>query len=87
MAESGFLPRDTVIHVLQTACSHLGISFAVDGHVVTLVKDGNPQSYPLPEEVTRRMVLKLAYRYGMNVEWFWRPEMLATAVTASQEKH
>ena len=77
MAEGGALPFQQVIHVLETALSHVaGTSVSVAGNVLTLVKDGVPEVILLPEEVTRRMVSRLSRKHGVNIEWFYHPEML-----------
>ena len=65
-----------VILVLETALSNTAISVTSTGQFLTIVKDGVPEVLLLPKEVTRRMVLRLANRYGVNVEWFYHPEML-----------
>jgi len=76
MADSGALPRGGVIHVLQTALIDSGVSFKAENNTITIVKDGVPTVYPLPEVVTRKMISKLAHRYGVNIEWFYHPDML-----------
>lgn len=44
--------------------------------MLTLVKDGAPEVYLLPAEVTRRLIARLAHKYGVNIEWFYHPEMI-----------
>lgn len=84
MADSGTLPRGNVIHVLQTALIDSGVSFKVEDNTVTIVKDGTPMVYPLPEQVTRKMVARLANKYGVNIEWFYHPEMLTKGTRTKQ---
>lgn len=77
MAESGTIPCDQVIHVLVTALTNVdGVSVFAEGKVVLLVKDGVPDVQVFDEIVTRRHIMRLAHKYGIRVEWFWRPEMI-----------
>lgn len=68
---SGSVPRDNVLHVMR----HSSASMKVEGDRLTLVQDGIPEVYALPDQVTRRMLARLAGKYGVRMEWFYHPEM------------
>lgn len=51
---------------------------------ITIVKDGVPAIYILPENVTRMMVGKLSNKYGLKPEWFYHPDMLLPAPSGKQ---
>ena len=77
MAEGGALTYKQVIHTLQTALSNTpGVSVKAEDRFLTLVKDGIPEVLLLPDQVTRRLVQRIAHKYGVNIEWFYHPEMI-----------
>jgi hypothetical protein len=71
----GCVARAIAIQVLQAMVPASGHSINVVGSDVTLVKDGIPEVYPLPEHVPRRMLHRWAEKYGVKIELFFHPEM------------
>lgn len=81
MADGGEVSRDSVIVVLEAA----GVSMTKAGATVTLFsKDGDPEVYYLPQQVGRRMLHRLANKYGVPTEWFYHPEMACKASKTKQ---
>ena len=83
MADGGALPFKQVILTLETALANSAISVKVQDRYVTLVKDGTPEVILLPDEVTRRMISRIAHKYGVNTEWFYHPEMIHKGSTGT----
>lgn len=75
MAEGGNVKREVVALVLKTALGE-SASVTLEGETLTIVKDGIPAVYPLPEEVTRRTVQKFSYKYDVRLDLFWHPDRL-----------
>lgn len=71
----GAVALASVIAVLKTVGPTNNVSIAVDGNVVTLVKDGIPEVYVLPDRVPRPMVQRFANKYSIRIEYFYHPEM------------
>ena len=76
MADGGCVKKETVIHILKTALNSSGVSISATVDTVTIVKDGIPYVYKLPAQVTRKMVSKFSNKFGVKIEWFYRPDML-----------
>jgi hypothetical protein len=72
----GNVSRMQVVEVLTACASFFEYSIAVDGVTVILVKNGAPMSWTLPDEVPRKMIQRLHHRYGINIEYFYRPGMM-----------
>ena len=52
-------------------------TFRVDGTLVTVVKDGNPEVTILMDPVGRRMVARFANKYcNGKIEYFYHPDMV-----------
>lgn len=74
----GCVTRESVITVLRASA----VSLAVDGFTITLVKDGKPEVYVLPEHVPRRLLQRISNKYDIRIEYFFHPAMLGTAGNA-----
>lgn len=73
----GSVTLDRALTVLTQAAPHCNYSIDIkDGNSVTLVKDGIPEVYDLPEVVPRKMLQRLSHKYGIRIEWFFHPHML-----------
>lgn len=80
MTEGGALPYKQVIHVLETALSNTaGISVKSEDNTIIIVKDGVPEVIVFSDEVTRKMVQRLAHKYNVNTEWFYHPDWIHKA--------
>lgn len=75
MAEQGSVSRNSVVEVLSAVSEVLGVSMKVEGTTLTLVKDGIPEVYSLPDQVTRRFLQRISSKYGVKIEYFYHPEM------------
>lgn len=53
-----------------------GFSLKVDEGVVTVVCNGIPETYHLPDLVGRRMISRFVHKYKVKVEYFYHPEMI-----------
>jgi hypothetical protein len=85
---AGAVPRDSVVKVLRAILPESGISFAAKNsggeHIMTLVKDGCPEVIVLPESVPRKMLHRIAYKYGVKIEFFYHPEMCCPGTLTAQ---
>ena len=69
--DDGTVARAIVVLVLQSNCDVQQFTVRVDGNVVTLVKDGVPESHVLPERIPRKMLQRLAHKYGVPIDHFY----------------
>ena len=87
-AESGSVRSEVVLQILMTVLPGLNVSIDVSNvsgrTLITLVKDGSPEVYRLPAMVPRRMLGRLANKYGVRIEFFYRPEMCCRGTTTKQ---
>lgn len=67
-----------VLLTLQHASSHGNFSLSIEGNTVTIVQNGVPEVYDLPDIIGRRMLQRLANKYAVRIEWFYHPHMLAS---------
>lgn len=74
MSETGEVSRTQVVRVLKAEGS---LSFSLDGDVnaLTYYKDGNPEVVILTDPVPRKMLHRLAHKFGIPIEYFYHPEM------------
>lgn len=72
--------RNTVMHVLRNVSKSYDIYISESGDEVTIIKDGSPDViiFPNDEEVPRKMLQRLQYKYGIPIHLFYHPENLAT---------
>ena len=87
-AESGSVGSRVVIQVLTAILPGLNVSINVSTNsgstLITLVKDGRPEVYSLPAVVPRRMLSRLANKYGVKPEYFYHPEMCSRGTATKQ---
>ena len=75
---SGSVGRGTVIKVLKEILAVSSATIEVQNPEVIIVKDETPAVYNLPENVPRKMLHRLAEKYGIPIEYFYHPEMLSS---------
>jgi len=48
----------------------------VDDAAITVVCNGVPETYVLPDPIGRRMISRFVHKYKVRVEYFYHPEMI-----------
>jgi hypothetical protein len=86
VSTEGAVTRQQVVNVLRAASGgatgfSIGTHQDEEGFHVTLVRDENPEVITLPSMVPRRMLHRLAERYGVKLEWFYYPNMISGPAT------
>jgi len=77
--DNGNVPANIVLEVLiRYAVVKQTFSVAVQGNLITLVRDGIPEVQQLPDPVIRRLLQRFQGKYGVPIEYFYHPEMLET---------
>lgn len=72
MEGDGSVSQASVVHVLTVVDS---ISTEVVDATITVVKDGVPHVFVLPEQVPRKMLHALSRTFGIGIEYFYNPSM------------
>lgn len=74
---NGDVDRMIVVRVASAVAESCGYSFADDEekNTATFVKDSVPEVYQLSAKVRRKQLHRLSHKYGINIEYFYHPEM------------
>lgn len=76
--------RDTVITVLKMMCDGLGMAlYVINGHVI-IVKNGIPEVQPLSDPVGRKVLGRLAGKFGIPIHYFFHPEQVTPGTKTAQ---
>lgn len=76
--EEGLVPREIVKDVLK-ACD-INVTQAEDGVGFVIIRSTIVGVYKLPEQVPRKLISHLANKYGVNIEYFYHPEMINNTI-------
>ena len=75
-ASDGSVSRQSVIAVMVAMASICGFSIKIDDAMVTVVCNGVPEIYMLPDPVGRRLISRFVHKYKVRVEYFYHPQMI-----------
>ena len=74
MAESGSVKPETVVDVLMKLLGEGNVK--VEGTRLTVIAGDNPRVYLLTMQMTRKTIHHIARHSGVQVHYFYNPEMI-----------
>lgn len=81
----GAVSFQTVVTVLQAYSVSFKLVENEDGRAIVLYsKDGIPEGIQLPPVIRRKMLHRIAHKYGLKIEWFYHPEMVCNGPKTPQ---
>lgn len=72
----GSVPRARLMNALEVMADTCGYSYRAEGNSISLVKDGIPEVYDLPDPVGRRLIARIAHKYGIRSEVIYHPSFI-----------
>lgn len=82
---SSSVPFDNVVAAFRSLQSSAKLTISVTGNTLTVYKNGVPECLDFPSgNVSQRMLHRLQAKYGIRIEFFYRPELINASSNKTQ---